>query len=100
MNIYEKLKLKWGIQSNLQMVLILIVFSLTGSSSVYIAKPILAFFEIQKESMSLWLYYPLRILIIFPCYQVILILIGTLFGQFTFFWNLEKKMMRRMIGKK
>ena len=46
--------------------------------------------------MSLWIYWPIRIVILFPIYQVMLVVIGALFGQFNFFWNFEKKMLNRM----
>ena len=46
--------------------------------------------------MSLWLYWPIRLIIIFPIYQVMLVLIGELFVQFKFFWEFEKKMLDRM----
>jgi hypothetical protein len=36
------------------------------------------------------------LVLIFPFYQVLLVFIGFLFGQFTFFWNFEKKMLNRM----
>ena len=42
------------------------------------------------------LYLALRILLIFPIYQITLPLVGWMFGQFKFFWNLEKKMLQRM----
>ena len=32
----------------------------------------------------------------FPIYQLTLPLVGWVFGQFNFFWNFEKKMLRRM----
>ena len=60
-------------------------------------------YGISKENLSLWLYWPFRLLIIFPVYQVLLVIIGTIFGQFAFFWEFEKKMLERMklgfIGK-
>jgi hypothetical protein len=31
---------------------------------------------------------------IFPIYQILLVLIGAIFGQFNFFWAFEKKMLR------
>lgn len=98
----EKLKKRWGINSNWQIILIIIVFGLTGSSSVYIAEPILAFFGFFRESFDpefFWggfSYYSLRILLIFPVYQVLLIFFGWLFGQFRFFWSFEKKMLSRI----
>ncbi|MGA0212453.1 MAG: DUF6787 family protein [Flavobacteriaceae bacterium] len=46
------------------------------------------------------MYWILRILIIFPVYQVLLLGIGTIFFQFRFFWAFEKKIMNRLMGKR
>tara|TARA_Y100001978_G_scaffold133545_1_gene119416 strand:- start:230 stop:544 length:315 start_codon:yes stop_codon:yes gene_type:complete len=93
---FQKLKSKWKIQSNFQLVVILIVFAITGSFSLVIANPILALLNITPESMSPWIFKPLRLILIFPIYQVLILLFGALFGQFQFFWNFEKKMLSRM----
>jgi hypothetical protein len=92
----NKLKQRWNITSNFQLFIILLVFAITGSTSALIAKPILAFIGITKESVSLWLYYPLYIIVILPFYKILLLLFGTLAGQHTFFWNFIKKMLDRM----
>jgi len=92
----KKLKEKWGITSNFQLVIILIVFSVTGSIAVWIAKPLLYFVGLDKTTSSPWFFWPIRILIIFPIYQVLIVIIGALFGQFRFFWNFEKKMLVRL----
>lgn len=92
----QKLKERWGIQSNFQIILILLVFSITGSSALKLAAPVLDFLGLDRELTSPFIYWPIRILLIFPIYQVLLIAIGTLFGQFRFFWNMEKKMLKRM----
>ncbi len=97
----EKLKQRWGINSNFQIIVILIVFSVTGSTAVFLAKPLLHLIGLERASFSnAWwgdvLYITLRVLIIFPIYQVLLVAIGWLFGQFKFFWNFEKKMLSRM----
>ena len=92
----RKLKEKWGITSNFQLVIILIVFSVTGSIAVWIAKPLLDFVDLDKTTLSPWVFWPIRILIIFPIYQVLIVIIGALFGQFKFFWNFEKKMLVRL----
>ena len=96
----KKLKEKWGITSNFQLIIILIVFSVTGSIAVWIAKPILDFIGLDKASISPWIFWPIRIVIIFPTYQILIIIVGALFGQFTFFWNFEKKMLARLGFKK
>ena len=92
----KKLKERWGISSNFQLTIIFIVFAITGSSSAIIAEVLMNAFGWSKTSMSLWLYWPLRIVLIFPAYQVLLVLFGFLFGQFKFFWAFEKKMLRRL----
>jgi len=92
----NKLKEKWGITSNYQIIIILLVFSITGSTAVWIAKPVLNLVGLDKEAVSPWLFWPIRILIIFPIYQILIVIIGTLFGQFKFFWGFEKKMLVRL----
>jgi len=92
----KKLKERWNVTSNLQLTIIFIVFAITGSTAAYLSKPVTTALGITKENLSLWLYWPFRLLIIFPVYQVILVIIGAIFGQFAFFWNFEKKMLDRM----
>ena len=92
----KKLKEKWGITSNFQLLIICVVFSVTGSISVWIAKPLLDFIGLDKSAVSPWIFWPIRISIIFPIYQILIVIIGALFGQFTFFWNFEKKMLARL----
>jgi hypothetical protein len=92
----NKLKEKWGITSNFQIIIILLVFSITGSIAVWIAKPVLNLVGLDKEVVSPWLFWPIRIFIIFPIYQILIVIIGTLFGQFKFFWGFEKKMLTRL----
>ena len=94
--VFQKLKLKWNIQSNFQLFVILLVFAITGSSSLLVADPILAYFNITDETLNAWIYKPLRLILIFPVYQVLILIFGALFGQFQFFWNFEKKMLARM----
>ena len=89
----ERLKKKWKITSNFQLLVILVVFAITGSASLVVSTPILDFIGFSKESINPWLYHPLRLILIFPVYQVLIIIIGTIFGQFKFFWDFEKKML-------
>ncbi len=89
------LKKRWNIESNWQVCVILIVFALTGSAAAKLAAPIIEFVGIHKN-MGWYIYWPIRILIIFPIYQVILIAMGWIFGEFEFFWKFEKMMLCRM----
>lgn len=91
----EKLKERWGVNTNWQLALIFIVFSVTGSAATKLAGPITAAIGVTKD-LGGWVYWPIRILLIFPMYQILLVFFGWLFGQFTFFWNFEKKMIRHL----
>ncbi len=92
----KKLKERWGVKSNKQVIIILIVFAVTGYTSLLIAKPFLNFIGLSQDGTNPWIYRPLRILLIFPIYQVLIVAFGWLFGEFKFFWNFEKKMLRRL----
>ena len=92
----EKLKERWGISSNFQVIVILVVFAVTGSSAAKLAAPLTSLLGLDPDHVSGWIYWPIRILLIFPIYQVLLVAFGWLFGQFRFFWNFEKKMLKRL----
>lgn len=78
-----------------QLLVVFVVFSITGSLSVYLGQPILEFL-FDDESQKNFIYWFLRLLIIFPLYQFLLIIVGTLFGQFDYFWKIEKKILSRL----
>ena len=92
----KKLKERWGVTSNKQIVIIFIVFAITGFSSLQLAKPFLSLIGIPDTFEPHWLYRMLRLLLIFPIYQIILVFVGYIFGQFSFFWEFEKKMLERL----
>lgn len=75
----EKIKKKWKIESNFQLIVILIVFAVTGSVSANVSGPITEYFEL--DSLNVVLYWPIRLLIIFPVYQILLVWFGFVFGM-------------------
>jgi hypothetical protein len=86
---------RWGLTSNWQVVVVCVIFALTGSTAAKIAGPMTEALGLTIE-LGAGLYWTIRILIIFPAYQVLLVFFGWLFGEFTFFWNFEKKMLRNL----
>ena len=105
MSYLSKLKSKWRIKSNFQLFIILLVFALTGSSSLKLTTPILEFLNITKDTFSdtyfgLFFYWCFKIIIIFPIYQIILLFFSIVFFQFKFFWTIEKKMLSKIGFKK
>ncbi|WP_420573865.1 DUF6787 family protein [Kordia sp.] len=98
---FKKLEGKWVTNYRWEIIAIFLVFALTGTSSVRIAKPLLEWVGFTRTVFpegffGSFLYWIIRIVIILPLYQILLIIFGTLLGQFKFFWEFEKKMLRRM----
>lgn len=91
----ERMKEKWGLNSIFQVVLILIVFSLTGMTVVWL-RPII-FQVIGIENANGWLKTVSYLVLVFPLYQVLLLAYGFVFGQFSFFWEKEKKLVNAVI---
>ena len=96
--LFIKLKEKWEITSNFQFFLIMLVFAVTGSLSLVIADLFMPLIIGSLEIGSL-LKTIIRVIFIFPIYQLIILFIAFCFGQFKFFWKFEKKMLRRIFKK-
>lgn len=93
---FKKLSNKWVVTYRWEMIAIFIVFAVTGSISGKLAAPLTELIGLKYDVVSGWIYWTARILLIFPIYQILLVFFGWLFGQFKFFWNFEKKMLKRM----
>lgn len=99
MTVLEKLKKRWQIESNGQVIIILIVFACTGSTAVYAKEFVFSILGITPD-MSLWFRIFIWLITILPIYNVLLIIYGTLFGQRKFFWWFLKKTFGRFIPAK
>ena len=84
----EKLKNKWGIETNFQAIIIFIVFGVTGSVAAKISGPITTYFEL--DNVHFLLYWPIRLLIVFPVYQLMLVWFGFVFGVTVSILTLQK----------
>lgn len=89
----KRLKERWNIVSDWQLLLVFLVFAVTGSTSAKFAGPVTQLIGITDD-LGWYIYWPVRILIIFPIYQILLVTFGWLYGEFDFFWTFEKKMIR------
>jgi hypothetical protein len=85
----ERLKKRWGLQSTREVIIVLIVFSLAGTSILFIRKPVYRLLHFSGDE-SWYIKVPLIILF----YQVLLLFYGALLGQFRYFWEKEKKLFR------
>jgi|MDSZ01.1.fsa_nt_gb hypothetical protein len=76
-----------------RLIIIFTVFGITGSLSVVVGDYLFNLFFPFSEGLFYWI---LRILIIFPAYQILLIIVGSIFGEFKYFWEMEKKILKRL----
>jgi len=90
----NRLKKKWKIEGNLRFVLTLAVFSLAGSSIIFVRKPIFFALGITSDTPS-WIKVVSYVLVAVPLYQILLLAWAAIFGQFRFFGEFEKKMISR-----
>ena len=88
----DKLKKLFRVSSTYQLIVVFIVFGITGSLSLVISAYISDFFNLDNIILSI-----ISVLVI---YQILLIIIGTLFGEFDYFWEMEKKILSRFKFKK
>ena len=88
----DKLKKLFRVSSTYQLIVVFIVFGITGSLSLVISAYISDFFNLDNIILSI-----ISVLVI---YQVLLIIIGTLFGEFDYFWDMDKKILSRFKFRK
>ena len=87
---------KFNAKSKLHLFIIFLVFGLSGSFSLWISSPIILALDLKNILNNYPLYILLRLLIIIPIYQLILIIVASIFGEFKYFWNFEKKILKRI----
>jgi hypothetical protein len=66
---------------------------------MFLKRPVVAFFT-EEEGGTPLLFSILYYILILPLYNVVLLVYGALFGQFTFFWAFEKRFLNRIFGKR
>ncbi|MBT8326628.1 MAG: diacylglyceryl transferase [Bacteroidia bacterium] len=96
-SVWKKLKVKWNIESDLRLAWIFVIFSVTGSSIVFVRKPVQIFLFEESDFWSLpWFQMIVITVIIYFVYQIHLFIIGSILGEFKFVKWFILKMNKRM----
>ena len=93
---WQKLKKRWGIENDWQVAVILLVFTLTGFSFLFINPLIDRLLGLTEED-PFWIKVVVFVIITLPVYNILLIIWGTLLGQYKFFKNFIVKFFRRLL---
>ncbi len=94
MNFLQKLQDRWKVNSVWQVILILLVFTLTGSTVVYLKRFVNPIFG------DVWWFDLIYYVAILPVYNLVLLVYGFIFGQGRYFLEFEKRFFARIFGKK
>ncbi len=92
----EKLKRRWNIQHNREILVILLVFALTGTSTVYLYSFIKKWVGITPDTFFLFKLVAF-IFLALPLYNILLILWGKALGQGVFFHRFVRQFVERML---
>lgn len=99
-SLWTKLKIRWGINSNFQVIIILLAFSLAGPTTLYFHRKLDLLLGITDDS-SFWLKLIVFIIVVLPLYNFFLFVYGTALGQYKFFLAFFKdklKLLKRLVG--
>ncbi len=83
------------VKNSTQLIIVFTVFGITGSMSVLVGEYILSVFFGTNLNNNFF-YWVLRLILIFPLYQFLLIIFGTIFGEFNYFWRFTKKILSKL----
>lgn len=92
----QKIIDKFHAESFKHLIIIFLVFALSGSASLLMSSSILTAINLKELINFYPLYLLVRIILLIPIYQLVLIIIATVFGEFRYFWNFEKKFFKRL----
>ena len=91
---FKSLMSRWKV-TKYDLVVILLVFAITGFTTAYVSKAITGWLGFTAETHWIWKVL-VRLAILIFGYQAILLTVAFLLGQFSFFWQYEKKILRRL----
>lgn len=96
-NWMQRLARRWNVPPS-RVLIILLVFACTGFTVMFLKRPIVAWASGDTGEPPV-LFSVLYYVLILPFYNVLLLLYGALFGQFSFFWEFEKRFFGRLLGR-
>ena len=99
MKFKKRLMQKWNIKSDWDFWMIMLTFSMAGMGISVVRPIVFHLFGIERTT-PLWIKVCAYIPLIPPTYQLGLLFFGTLLGQFNFFWEKEKQLVRFLTGRK
>ena len=67
------------------LMVIFIIFAISGGVAVFCSKFLLLLLNLDRSSLSNYIYWPIRLVVLLIAYQFILLFVSTIFGEFNHF---------------
>jgi hypothetical protein len=94
---WQGFKQRWQIESDWQVVIILVVFTLTGTTTMFVHHHFNEWIGLGGPG-NFWLKFIVFMLLVLPLYNGLLLVYGTLLGQLTFFKFFIVKFFKSLLG--
>lgn len=95
---WEKLKVKWGVETDRRMAWIFLVFSITGSTTAWLRLYLFELFRVD-DYLSGASFHIVKWVCIYFFYQILLFTVGSLMGEHQFVKWFVIKMNKRFLPK-
>ena len=89
----ERLERLFQARSKRHLMVIFLIFSVSGSASLFVSDIVINLLNIQALNNSQVLYWTLKILVMVFCYQFILLLVSFCFGELKHFSKYTQKFL-------
>jgi hypothetical protein len=80
----------------LDFVVVMIIFSCAGLSTVYFSDYVLGMLQVKRWTPEYFMLIPV---VIMPSHNILLLFYSFLFGKFNYFWEREKKLFRTIFRR-
>lgn len=91
---FSSLRKRWKV-GNKDLVIVLCVFAITGFTTAWLSRSVTSWIGFDEDTH--WsARLSLRLAVLVFGYQAVLLLVAFFFGQFSFFWRFEKKLLQRL----
>lgn len=89
----EKLEMMFKARSKIHLLVIFLIFGISGSASIFVSDIVLNFLDLENFEVPQLIYWPLRIFLLFICYQFILLFVSACFGEFKHFSKYSQRIL-------
>ena len=78
------------------LIIIFVVFAITGSGSVLVSELVDEWLGLREIVLFYPIYMILKVILVVLIYQLCLLAVASVFGQFKYFLRIQKKFLRRI----